>query len=352
MQRRRQDPNRRGSTRNRRLPAVLLAAGVLAVAACSATDTTTTAGSTATPTTTTGPSSSPAGPSTTASTAAGKPTPMPTGGTVTKVTIPGTTSKFAVREAYVYVPPAYLADPTLHLPVLMLLHGTPGGPENWNEAGAAPATANAYAAKNKGKTPIIVMPDFSGVTGADTQCVDGRLGDSETYLTVDVPSYMHANFRTTTGPGSMGVAGLSAGGFCSLMLTVRHPDLFSVFGDYSGDAQPVLDPPGNALKEVFGGDQKAYDAHDPTKLIPQKSFKGTAGWFEVGLQDPDPLPATQSVAKQAAAAGMQTCVLTRKGGHDFAFWVQAFANSLPWISMHLKIADPPVDTHGAVCTNP
>lgn len=336
---------------------MLLAAAALAAAACGAGDTTATSGPPsagtsgggAPPTTTAAPgatTTAPKGPS-----GPGTTTPMPAGGTVTKVTIPGTTSKFAVRDAYVYVPPAYLADPTLHLPVLMMLHGTPGGPENWNESGAAPATANAYAAKNNGKTPIIVMPDLSGVTGADTQCVDGRLGDSETYLTVDVPSYMSAKYRTTTGPGSMGVAGLSAGGFCSLMLTVRHPDLFSVFADYSGDAQPTLDPPANALKEVFGGDQKAYDAHDPTKLLPKRSFKGTAGWFEVGLQDPDPLPATKSVAQLAAAAGMQTCVLTRTGGHDFAFWVQAFANSLPWISVQLKIADPPVDTHGAVCSN-
>jgi len=339
-------PSPRSSTPRSRLAVVVVITGALLLAACSAADTTSTgAGSSTTPpatgaSTTTRPASS------------GPTTPMPADGTVTKVTIPGTTSKFQVRQAYVYLPPAYQADPSLHLPVLMMLHGTPGGPENWAQEGAAPATANTYAATNNGKTPIIVMPDFSGVNGKDTQCVDGRLGSSETYLTVDVPNYMRTHYRTTTGPGSLGVAGLSAGGFCSLMLTVRHPDLFSVFGDYSGVAHPELDPPADALKEVFGGDRKAFDAHDPTKVIPQKRFTGTAGWFETGLQDPDPLQPTQDVAKQAAAAGMSTCVLTRTGGHDFAFWVKAFSNSLPWISMQLKIADPPVDTHGAVCTNP
>src|SRR5262249_6723401 len=150
---------------------------------------------------------------------------LPSKGSIVHVPIPGPASGFVARDAYIYVPPAWFSSPVPQLPVLMMLHGVPGGPENWLQAGQADQVIDPFAAANGGKAPILVMPDLSGDENNDTECTDSPRGNSETYLTTDVPEYMHSNFSVATGPGSMGVAGFSAGGFCALMLPLRHPDL-------------------------------------------------------------------------------------------------------------------------------
>ena len=92
------------------------------------------------------------------------------------------------------------------------------------------------------------------------------------------------------------------------------------------------------------------DTYDPTKILPTHRFPGLAGWFEVGLQDDQPLRETRAVIPLARRAGIATCVLLRDGEHDFAFWHEALVHSLPWMSARLKLIDPPVDTYGATCT--
>jgi S-formylglutathione hydrolase FrmB len=277
-------------------------------------------------------------------------TPLPAGGKLSSMPIPGTRSGFKARDAFVYLPPIYFADPSPSLPVIEMLHGTPGGPSNWSDAGGLVQTADALAAQNGGQAPILVMPDFEGVAENDTLCTDSaKRGNSETYLTVDVPAFMRSTFHAQPGQ-SFGVAGLSSGAFCSLMLSVKHPDLFRVFGDYSGLSQPAVDPPGTALKDIFGGDQKAYNADDPTKIIPQHNFSNSYGWFETGLQDPDPLGPTQKVVTQAQAAGMHTCLLLRAGSHSYDFWTAAFQHSLPWMSGHLGVTPVPTNVGAATCS--
>ena len=178
---------------------------------------------------------------------------LPEKGSVVHLEIPGTRSGFHAREGYVYLPPAYLADPQPKLPVLMLIHGVPGAPSDWMVGGQAGDVLDDFAASHGGRRPIVVMPDATGGELDDTECVDGGHGQAYTYLTTDVPATIEATFTTATGNGTWGVAGLSTGGFCSSMIPLRDPDRFAVFGDYSGLDQPELDPPESALADSSTG---------------------------------------------------------------------------------------------------
>ncbi len=57
------------------------------------------------------------------------PRDMPAGGRTTQVDIPGRVAGTA-RPAGLYLPPAYLASPRPRLPVLVMVPGQPGGPED------------------------------------------------------------------------------------------------------------------------------------------------------------------------------------------------------------------------------
>lgn len=285
---------------------------------------------------------------------------IPAQGRVVSIAVPGTVSGFQARAAQVYLPPAWFARPRPELPVIMLLHGSPGAPTDWTDGGQAAATADAWAAQHGGVAPVLVMPDVNGDPVTDTECVNSPLGNVETYLTVDVPAAARRIFATKPpGRTAWAVAGFSEGGTCAIMLALRHPDLFGTFGDFGGLVGPRVgddntDTGNVTVAELFAGSQQAFDAHEPTALLadPGPGVAGLGGWFEVGSDDAAPLAAAQTLAPLAEHAGVATClVVVPGGGHTFDVWSAALRSSLPWMAARLGLV-PPVPAPTAGCPDP
>jgi S-formylglutathione hydrolase FrmB len=278
---------------------------------------------------------------------------LPSQGAVVTVTIPPTVSHFSTRPAYVYLPPAWFAKVVPSLPTLVLLPGEPGGASDWTDGGDADNTADAFAKAHDGVAPIIVMPDPDGYATIDSECVNSKFGNAESYLVEDVPTYARAELHASKAPGSLAIGGLSAGGTCSLMLALRHPTVYTTFASYSGFAYPQYQETTRAetIDTLFGGSVGAFDAHDPTKLLSGGHFNGLAGWFEVGDQDTQPLQAAHALQPAALAAGIATCIRVRPGGHDFDLWSQALVDSFPWLSWRLGLIAEPVH-EPAICSSP
>jgi S-formylglutathione hydrolase FrmB len=258
--------------------------------------------------------------------------------------IPGTESKFNARDALIWVPPAWVASPTPKLPVIELLSGYPGSPADWTRAGFADQTIEAFASAHHGLAPVLVIPDTLGVDVNDTECVNSHLGQADSYLSIDVPNYLRSTFHAGTGEGSLAVAGFSLGGTCALMLALRHPDIFRTFGDYAGLTSPTVGgyvQPSLTIERLFDGSKAEYDKYDPLSLL-KTTYRGLAGWFEVGTNDPDPRNAQQTLVPLARSAGILTCVvLAPAGQHDFDFAAQAFRDSLPWLAFRVDAGPEP-----------
>ena len=217
---------------------------------------------------------------------------------------------------------------------------------DWARAGNADVTADSYAAANGGMAPIIVMADSNGSATVDTECVNSSRGNAEMYLTVDVPAFIRKRYKTATGPSKWAVGGLSEGGMCGLMLTLRHPDVSETFLDLGGLPVPRSSDgteEGSAARDLFGGDEAAFDAHEPLDILRKQRFPRIAGWFVVGTKDPDPLAAQNELVPAARAAGIQVCSVFIPGGeHSFAVWSAAFADSIGWLGTRLGLSDEPV----------
>src|SRR5437764_834334 len=80
------------------------------------------------------------------------------------------------RPADVYLPPAWFRPDHPRLPVIMLLHGTPGGPSDWTRSAQADVVADQFAKSRAGMAPVLVFPDANGGPFKDTECVDGPKG--------------------------------------------------------------------------------------------------------------------------------------------------------------------------------
>ena len=91
------------------------------------------------------------------------PTLLPTHGMVERVKVPATVSGFTARPAQVYLPPAWFKSPRPRLPVIELLHGTPGTPEDWTRAGHVDVIADRFANAHGGAAPIIVISASPGM---------------------------------------------------------------------------------------------------------------------------------------------------------------------------------------------
>ncbi len=277
---------------------------------------------------------------------------LPDHGATLAVTIPGQNLRFTPRQAYVWVPPAWFGRSRPQLPVIELMHGTPGQTSDWTRAGFADATSLAFAEQHDGVAPILVMPDINGSLTGDSECVNSALyGEVETYLTKTVPEFMLKNFNARTTPGSFALAGLSEGGMCATMMSLNNPKEFPVFASYSGDEGPQYQSftTQQTISDLFGGSVAGYDAHNPPYLLTHQRFTNVAGWFAAGAQDAHAVQAAHALQGLAAGAGMGTCIATPPGGHSFDFWAQAFHDSLPWLSWKLKLTPQP-QSIPATCT--
>lgn len=66
---------------------------------------------------------------------------------------------FSPRTSYIYLPPAYFAHPRPLLPVLVLMAGQPGSPEDWVSIGHLKRRMDDFAAQHHGLSPIVVSVD-------------------------------------------------------------------------------------------------------------------------------------------------------------------------------------------------
>ena len=219
------------------------------------------------------------------------------GGVLTAVHLDNPASGFAARDAQVYLPPAYFAHPRPKLPVVVLVSGVPGSPEQWFAEGRAGQALDAFAEDHRGLAPITVAVDANGATFKFTLCVDSpATGDKVmTYLAEDVPA---------------GVA-----------------KLFDV------DENPA-----ETVATYFRGDRKAYDAIDPLKILETARFGGGAhGRIIAGLDDAEDREAGRELTAAAHAAGIDVAYSETPGAHTWRAWAAGFAESLPWLSARLGL---------------
>jgi enterochelin esterase family protein len=162
------------------------------------------------------------------------------------------------RHAMVYLPPDYEAQTKKRYPVLYLQHGGGENETGWIRQGRANFILDNLIAAGEAKPMIIVMaygyarragapaPDFSGPTlgsAAGAQARNEMANTFEDDVTQALIPYVDANFRTLADRDHRAMAGLSMGGFQTFHITLKHLDLFSHIGGFSGAAGLLEDRP-------------------------------------------------------------------------------------------------------------
>ena len=136
----------------------------------------------------------------------------------------------AEPEVSIYLPPSYATDRVAalsgglpaarlhrHRPRLLRAHGP----------AAASSSPSACSPSGAAKEMILVMPNCMNAYGGCMYSNSVTAGDWEGYVAEDLVAYLDGHYRTIPTRASRGLAGHSMGGYGTLRIAMKRPDVFS-----------------------------------------------------------------------------------------------------------------------------
>lgn len=127
----------------------------------------------------------------------------------------------AERNLYVYLPPSYNTSEKRY-PVVYFL---PGYTTTIMPGVQLPGDFDALIESGEIREMIVVVASGVNKLGG-SMYVNSPMGDWEDFIVQDVVGYVDSHFRTLPQAASRGIGGHSMGGFGSLNIAMRHPEVF------------------------------------------------------------------------------------------------------------------------------
>jgi S-formylglutathione hydrolase len=169
-------------------------------------------------------------------------------GTVEKITVHGKSLEGNLegdspdRTVFVYLPPSYATAKNRRYPVVYLLHGYGLTGERWVPFINLPDAPDQDIASGTAKEMILVSPDAFTIYNGSMYSSSPTTGDWETFIAEDLVSYVDSHYRTLANRMSRGLAGHSMGGYGTVRIGMKRPDVFSSL--YIMSACCLLNNPG------------------------------------------------------------------------------------------------------------
>jgi enterochelin esterase-like enzyme len=148
------------------------------------------------------------------------------------------------RRIFVYTPPGYDTNREARYPVLYLQHGGGEDERGWPNQGRVGFILDNLIAERKAKPMLVVMeqgyarrPDEAAATPARPGAprdFSRMFGAFEDVMVKDLIPMIDATYRTIPDRENRAMAGLSMGGMQTFQITLKHLDLFSYIGGFSG----------------------------------------------------------------------------------------------------------------------
>lgn len=130
----------------------------------------------------------------------------------------------ADRTVHVVLPPSYDRDKRRRFPVIVFLHGFSATSDKLMEY--IPFDAALVAAGKGPQEAIIVVPDGDSRHNGSMYSSSPVTGDFEAFVAQDLFAWVDARYRTLARRESRGLAGHSMGGYGTLRIGMKHPQVF------------------------------------------------------------------------------------------------------------------------------
>ena len=215
--------------------------------------------------------------------------------------------------------------------VVEFLTGFPSQPIMWITVLQIDKVLADYNRTHPKQQIVGVFPEVNVAGHYDLECMNLPNGKpaAETWLTKDMHSFI--NSRLGNLPTHWGIMGVSTGGWCAAMLSVRHPDLYSAAASIAGYYRPAL--------------PLSY----PIALQEKMTLKYNFSIAESKLTQTIPLYLTASVkdkysfretSKFLALQNPHLKITYKKlqeGGHNSRVWVSLIPGAFDWLQRNISV---------------
>jgi len=131
------------------------------------------------------------------------------------------------RDVFIYLPPSYATNGNQRYPVVYMLHGYGLTAERWMPFTKMADAADKDIAAGTMKEMILVNPDAFTLYNGSMYSASPTIGDWEAFIAEDLVSYVDKNYRTIPDRMSRGIGGHSMGGYGTVRIGMKRPDVFS-----------------------------------------------------------------------------------------------------------------------------
>ena len=269
-------------------------------------------------------------------------------GKLFSIPLPGAKSHIN-RNGLMYLPPQYFLHRyrSVRFPVVELLHGTPGSPENWRYQMHIASTIDTALARRAIGPMVFVMPEISA-PHPEQECLNyGNVRDG-TYVSQDVPNDIRHRFRVSHDPAEWALAGYSSGGYCAANLALQHRRDFGAVASMDGYYWPSDGPAIHRL----GANPAALSANDPlteVQKLPDAAVPMPQFWISAGSGSSDDLHAARTFVAAIERLERVTFVVQPHAKHNFYAWRDQIPQALSWLWQaiappQLRVAFPTAGT--------
>ena len=135
------------------------------------------------------------------------------------------------RDVSIYLPPSYATNRHRRYPVVYFLHGYDDSSDEWYKSNKhwinLPLVLNRAFAESGNREMIFVTPNAFTRYQGSFYSNSATTGNWEDYIVQELVPYIDAHFRTIPKRDSRGLAGHSMGGYGTIRIGMRHPEVFS-----------------------------------------------------------------------------------------------------------------------------
>jgi enterochelin esterase-like enzyme len=233
------------------------------------------------------------------------------------------------RTYGVSLPPDYAQNPNQRYPVIFLLHGGHGYPQDWfaKKGGALITLQKLYAA---GKLPpsIVITPDGNDKRGSspywDPQYFDGPNGKVSTAIGNELVKVVQSRYRTLPNPDFWAMGGLSSGGWGAVNVGLHNINNFSILFSHSG-----------YFKDKSGAENSPITY---IKTIPPQANKRLRIYLDAGKSDTEELDDARQFNQVLSQMKIYNMFRQFPGSHTWDYWREHLADSLTFVGEQFKIS--------------
>jgi S-formylglutathione hydrolase len=191
------------------------------------------------------------------------------------------------RDVFVYLPPSYAKQTGRRYPVVYFLHGYSVGAEAYWRMMSVPDAADQAMTGGGVNEMILVHPDAFTVYDGSMYSNSLTTGDWEGYVSQDLVSYIDSHYRTIATREGRGLAGHSMGGYGTVRIGMKHPEVFSAFYAMSSCCLMNNPQPGRSTAPpAQKGDAKGAEKGKGAPRMGNALFAQAAAWAPNPMNPP------------------------------------------------------------------